>query len=39
MLTGLAAYEAIGLSVSTTITNTIDRLASRMPRAISLGVR
>jgi hypothetical protein len=39
MLTGAAAYEAIGLSVSTTSTNTIDRLASRMFNAISLGVR
>ena len=38
MLTGAAAYEAIGLSVSTTTTKTIERLASRMPRAISLGV-
>ncbi len=37
--TGDAAYEAIGFSTSTTTTKTIDRLASRMFSAISLGVR
>ena len=39
MLTGDAAYDAMGLRASTTTTNTIDRLASRMFSAISLGVR
>ena len=38
MLTGLAAREAIGFRVRATMTKTIDRLASRMLRAISLGV-
>ena len=39
MLTGDAAYDAIGFRASTTTTKMIDRLASRMFSAISLGVR
>ena len=37
-LTGLAARDAIGLRVRVTRTKTIERLASKILRAISLGV-
>ena len=38
MLTGAAAYDATGFRMRATTTKMIDRLASRMFRAISFGV-